>query len=231
MQTKTVAASLLTLGLCSLSHADVIGVKADASYWNFEGESKTESLGQPYDLDRQGTVQLSVAFEHPIPLLPNAKIKYVNLDSSSEQKTFVNASDVELKNIDYILYYELLDTIVHADVGAGVANLDGTVKNLAVGNVSQYDFSEYTPLVYAQAALKLPFTGASAKAEVVYSQGSDIKRSDIQAELQYDFIDNLLVDVGAKVGYRIMNIEVEQKNLADLELEFKGPYIGVDIHF
>ncbi|RKW96075.1 hypothetical protein D9B85_14785, partial [Corynebacterium diphtheriae] len=72
-----------------------------------------------HDLDRQGTAQLSVALEHPVPLLPNAKIKYVNLDSNSEQSTVLNASDIELNNIDYILYYELLDTVVHADVGVG----------------------------------------------------------------------------------------------------------------
>ncbi|WP_432211460.1 TIGR04219 family outer membrane beta-barrel protein, partial [Acinetobacter variabilis] len=143
----------------------------------------------------------------------------------------LNAADIELNNIDYILYFELLDTIVHADIGAGLTNLDGTVRNLNAGALTQYDLDEYSPLLYATAGVKLPFTGMSAKAEAVYSHGSDIKKTDVQAELQYDFIDNLLVDVGAKVGYRIMNIDAEQNNAPDLELEFKGPYIGLDIHF
>ena len=137
----------------------------------------------------------------------------------------------ELNNIDYILYYELLDTVVHADVGVGLTNLDGTVKNLNAGALSQYDLDEYSPLLYATAGVKLPFTGMSAKAEAVYSHGSDTKKTDVQAELQYDFIDNLAVDLGAKLGYRIMKIDAEQNNVPDLQLEFKGPYIGLDIHF
>ncbi|WP_216937408.1 MULTISPECIES: TIGR04219 family outer membrane beta-barrel protein [unclassified Acinetobacter] len=229
MRAKILTTLLFSFGLSTLSHADLIGVKADLSYWNFDGYSQDSSF--KHDLDRQGTAQLSVAFEHPLPLLPNAKIKYVNLDSNSEQRSPANASDIELKNIDYILYYELLDTIVHADVGLGLSSLDGTVKNLNAATFSQYDLDEYSPLLYATAGVKLPFTGMSAKAEAIYSHGSDSKKTDVQAELQYDFIDNLLVDVGAKVGYRIMQVDFEQNQHPDLQLEFKGPYIGLDIHF
>lgn len=175
MRTQLFTALLLGLGLSSIGHADVIGLKADASYWNFDGYSQSANASKQ-DLDRQGTAQLSVAFEHPVPLLPNAKIKYVNLDSNSEQITPLNVADIELNNIDYILYYELLDTIVHADIGAGLTNLDGTVRNLNAGVLTQYDLDEYSPLLYATAGVKLPFTGMSAKAEAVYSHGSDIKR-------------------------------------------------------
>ncbi|EAM8864508.1 TIGR04219 family outer membrane beta-barrel protein [Salmonella enterica] len=229
MRAKILTTLLFGFGLSTLSHADVIGVKADLSYWDFDGYSQDNNF--KHELDRQGTAQLSVAVEHPVPLLPNAKIKYVNLDSNSEQSSLINASEIELNNIDYILYYELLDTIVHADIGAGLTNLDGTVKNLTTGVFTQYDLDEYSPLLYATAGVKLPFTGMSAKAEAVYSHGSDTRKTDVQAELQYDFIDNLLVDVGAKIGYRLMQVDFEQDQRADLQLEFKGPYIGLDIHF
>ena len=229
MRAKILTTLFFGFGLSTLSHADVIGVKADVSYWDFDGYSQDNNF--KHELDRQGTAQLSVAVEHPVPLLPNAKIKYVNLDSTSEQSSPVNASDIELNNIDYILYYELLDTIVHADIGAGLTNLDGTVKNLTTGVFTQYDLDEYSPLLYATAGVKLPFTGMSAKAEAVYSHGSDTRKTDVQAELQYDFIDNLLVDVGAKIGYRLMQVDFEQDQHPDLQLEFKGPYIGLDIHF
>lgn len=164
-------------------------------------------------------------------MLPNAKIRYVNLDSNSEQSSPANAADIKLNNIDYILYYELLDTVVHADIGAGLSNLDGTVRNLNAGALNQYDLDEYSPLLYATVGVKLPFTGMSAKAEAIYTHGSDSKKTDVQAELQYDFIDNLLVDVGAKVGYRMMQVDFEQDQRPDLQLEFRGPYIGLDVHF
>ena len=221
MRAKILTTLFFGFGLSTLSHADVIGVKADLSYWDFDGYSQDNNF--KHELDRQGTAQLSVAVEHPVPLLPNAKIKYVNLDSNSEQSSLINASEIELNNIDYILYYELLDTIVHADIGAGLTNLDGTVKNLTAGVFTQYDLDEYSPLLYATAGVKLPFTGLSAQAEAVYSHGSDTRKTDVQAELQYDFIDNLLVDVGAKIGYRIMQVDFEQDQRPDLQLEFKGP--------
>ena len=229
MRANILTSLLLGFGLSSFSHADVIGVKADLSYWNFDGYSQDNNF--KHELDRQGTAQLSVAVEHPVPLLPNAKIRYVNLDSNSEQSSPANAADIELNNIDYILYYELLDTVVHADIGAGLSNLDGTVRNLNAGALKQYDLDEYSPLLYATVGVKLPFTGMSAKAEAIYTHGSDSKKTDVQAELQYDFIDNLLVDVGAKVGYRMMQVDFEQDQRPDLQLEFRGPYIGLDVHF
>ncbi len=229
MRANILTSLLLGFGLSSFSHADVIGVKADLSYWNFDGYSQDNNF--KHELDRQGTAQLSVAVEHPLPLLPNAKIRYVNLDSNSEQSSPANAADIELNNIDYILYYELLDTVVHADIGAGLSNLDGTVRNLNAGALKQYDLDEYSPLLYATVGVKLPFTGMSAKAEAIYTHGSDSKKTDVQAELQYDFIDNLLVDVGAKVGYRMMQVDFEQDQRPDLQLEFRGPYIGLDVHF
>lgn len=229
MRANILTSLLLGFGLSSFSHADVIGVKADLSYWNFDGYSQDNNF--KHELDRQGTAQLSVAVEHPVPLLPNAKIRYVNLDSNSEQSSPANAADIKLNNIDYILYYELLDTVVHADIGAGLSNLDGTVRNLNAGALNQYDLDEYSPLLYATVGVKLPFTGMSAKAEAIYTHGSDSKKTDVQAELQYDFIDNLLVDVGAKVGYRMMQVDFEQDQRPDLQLEFKGPYIGLDVHF
>ena len=229
MRAKILTTLLLGFGLSTLSHADLVGVKADLSYWDFDGYSQDNNF--KHELDRQGTAQLSIAVEHPVPLLPNAKIKYVNLDSNSEQSTPANASEIELNNIDYILYYELLDTVVHADVGAGLTQLDGTVQNLTNAAFNQYDLDEYSPLLYATVGVKLPFTGMSAKAEAIYSHGSDSQKTDVQAELQYDFIDNLLVDVGAKIGYRVMQVDVEQEQRPDLQLEFKGPYIGLDVHF
>ncbi|MFV5503919.1 TIGR04219 family outer membrane beta-barrel protein [Acinetobacter sp. 226] len=229
MRANILTSLLLGFGLSSFSHADVIGVKADLSYWNFDGYSQDNNF--KHELDRQGTAQLSVAVEHPVPLLPNAKIRYVNLDSNSEQSSPANAADIKLNNIDYILYYELLDTVVHADIGAGLSNLDGTVRNLNAGALNQYDLDEYSPLLYATVGVKLPFTGMSAKAEAIYTHGSDSKKTDVQAELQYDFIDNLLVDVGAKVGYRMMQVDFEQDQRPDLQLEFRGPYMGLDVHF
>lgn len=252
---KILKISMLALGtsICGLAQADVIGVKADASYWFYDGKaqvqpkSNTSSLSNqtgvndlllnPYaglsapeeNLDRKGSAQISLAFEHPIPLIPNAKIRYVNLKSQTEKELAGQpVYDLNIDHTDFILYYEILDTIVNADVGLGATNLNGDIKTL---NVSKVDIDKTVPVIYGSAGVKLPFTGLSAKAELLYSNINDTKITDAQAELQYNFIDNLLVDVGLKAGYRILDVKLDDYDKNDLKFNFKGPYIGLDMHF
>lgn len=236
--------------ICGLAQADVIGVKADASYWFYDGKAQvqpnnTTSLSnqtgvdnllldpyadsREYDLDRKGSAQISLAIEHPIPLIPNAKIRYVNLKSQTEKELAGQpVYDLNIDHTDFILYYEILDTIVNADVGLGATNLNGDIKTL---NVRKTDIDKTVPVIYGSAGVKLPFTGLSAKAELLYSNINDTKITDAQAELQYNFIDNLLVDVGLKAGYRILDVKLDDYDKNDVKFNFKGPYIGLDMHF
>lgn len=64
------------------AQADVIGVKGDLSYWAYDGQANmaAQTAASDQDLERKGAAQLSLAIEHPVPLIPNAKIRYVNLN-------------------------------------------------------------------------------------------------------------------------------------------------------
>lgn len=230
---KLLKISMLALGtsICGLAQADVIGVKGDLSYWNYNGEANMadQSNAPDQDLKRKGSAQVSLAVEHPIPLIPNAKIRYVNLNTETDHKVAGQpVYDLNIDHTDFILYYEILDTIVNADVGLGATNLNGDVQTL---NISKTDIDKTVPVIYGSAGVKLPFTGLSAKAELLYSNFNDTKITDAQAELQYNFIDNLLVDVGLKAGYRILDIKLDDYEKNDLKFNFKGPYIGLDVHF
>ena len=225
--------SIIALGtsLCGLAQADMIGLKGDLSYWNYNGEANmaAQTSAPDQDLDRKGSAQVSLAFEHPIPLIPNAKIRYVNLKTQTENEVAGQpVYDLNIDHTDFILYYEILDTIVNADIGLGATSLNGDVKTLGL---SKTDIDKTVPVIYGSAGVKLPFTGLSAKAELLYSNFNDTKITDAQAELQYNFIDNLLVDVGLKAGYRILDIKLDDYEKNDLKFNFKGPYIGLDVHF
>lgn len=245
--------TLLTtsLLLSSFAQADFIGLKGDVSYWYFNGsiDNKDGSglsnysgidnlLTNPYaglstknDIKHDGALQASISFEHPIPFLPNAKIKYTNINSTTNNNDGAFGSNkVDFTNTDYILYYEILDNIVSADIGLGLANIDGNLKQYNSVQSTTYSLSGNMPMAYASVGAKLPFTGLSAKGEAIYGGDGDVTLTDIQAELQYNFIKNLLVDVGAKVGYRYMNIDVDKKQ-NKYSVDFYGPYVGVDVHF
>lgn len=227
MKTLQLPLFIATLGLCSVAQADFIGLKGDISYWNVDGKANIdEKKWADQDLDRKGTVQASVAFEHPVPVIPNVKVKYTKLDTETEENT-VNKTDINLDHTDLILYYEILDNVVKADVGVGATRLNGDVKQFG----TSVDIDEYSPIIYAEVGAKLPFTGLSAKAEATYTNVNDVKITDAQAEVQYNFVQSILLDLGAKVGYRIMNIELDDMDKRDMKFEFKGPYIGLDAHF
>ena len=227
MKTLQLPLFIATLGLCSVAQADFIGLKGDISYWNVDGKANIdEKKWADQDLDRKGTVQASVAFEHPVPVIPNVKVKYTKLDTETEENT-VNKTDINLDYTDLILYYEILDNVVKADVGVGATRLNGDVKQFG----TSVDIDEYSPIIYAEVGAKLPFTGLSAKAEATYTNVNDVKITDAQAEVQYNFVQSILLDLGAKVGYRIMNIELDDMDKRDMKFEFKGPYIGLDAHF
>ncbi|NCI79734.1 TIGR04219 family outer membrane beta-barrel protein [Acinetobacter kanungonis] len=224
---KVAQAGLLTLGvaLSGLAQADLVALKGDISYWAYDGHAEmTNTLpGTKEKLDNDGAVQLSVALEHPVPIIPNAKIRYVNLDTQTKRSAY----DVNLDHADFILYYEILDNVVDLDIGAGATTLNGHINSLD----RRTDIDETYPIIYGTVGGKLPLTGLSAKAEMTYSNFDDAQLTDALAEIQYNFIDNMLVDVGLKAGYRIFTVDLDDYNRSDIKLEFKGPYIGLDAHF
>lgn len=222
------SAFALTLGLSSFAQADFIGLKGDVSYWNLDGKANIDKKHlSDQDIDSDSTVQASVAFEHPIPIIPNVKLKYTKLDTETESSIDLAKTEINLDHTDLIFYYEILDNVVKADVGVGATKLNGTVKQFA----QSVDVDEYAPIIYAEAGAKLPFTGLSAKAEATYTNVNDVKITDAQAELQYDFIQSIAVDLGLKAGYRILNIELDDLDNRDMKFEFKGPYVGLNAHF
>ena len=240
------SAFLVTLGLSSFAQADFIGLKGDVSYWNIGGTSEINNqsslsnqtgvgdllldpyagINNQYDLDKKGTIQASIAFEHPIPIIPNVKLKYTKLDTETEAKFDLAKTEINLDHTDLILYYEILDNVVKADVGIGATKLNGTVQQFS----RNINVDEYSPIIYAEAGVKLPFTGLSAKAEATYTNVNDVKITDAQAEFQYDFVKTIFLDLGAKVGYRILNIELNDIDKSDMKFDFKGPYIGLNAH-
>ncbi|MBC7752541.1 MAG: TIGR04219 family outer membrane beta-barrel protein [Candidatus Saccharibacteria bacterium] len=186
------------------AHADtLLGLYAGADGIVNTGESNHISA------DNEVAGSYYMAFEHPVPFLPNAKLRYTQFDQSNS-----NA-----KALDAIGYFEVLDNVVSIDVGLGAKRL------IASGNDATT-----MPAVYASAGGKLPFTGLSAKAEVFVGKGMDADFSDANAEIKYNFIENLAIDLGLKAGYRIMTVNIDDSGTSS-DYKLQGPYLGLETHF
>ncbi len=230
MQALKLFCFVLGLSTFNAAHADLIAVKGSVDYWHYNADLQhPTSVGAQAELEDDHSMSFSIAVEHPVPFLPNVKIKHANLQAESEQSfAGLKSHQVDLDYSDFILYYEILDNIVSADIGFGAKRLEG---NLRQNYTQTQDISGTVPMIYAQAGVKLPFTGLSAGAEASFSSLGDDKITDAQAELKYNFVDTLLVDIGAKVGYRILDIQLEEGSNQEAKLKFKGPYLGIEAHF
>jgi len=227
--------------------ADVIGIYASADYWNVSGTSevaKTGTAQQAFDHQDKGLASFAVSVEHPAPLIPNARVRHVQLkrDDSAQSSGFDFANsrffdsrlETDLASTDLLAYYEILDNIVSVDIGLGAKLLNGdlsvTSNSIAI-NSQTVKIKETLPVAYASIGGSLPFTGFSAKAEAIVGQNQDARTSDLQAEIKYNFVDNIAVDLGLKAGYRMLKIELDNVKNTDGTLDFKGPYLGLEIHF
>lgn len=218
---------------CSYAQADFIGLNIDANNWFYDTTAQSQYYKTQTEFPRNNALQASLAFEHAVPILPNVKVKYSQLNNDSKQTVGILPADhIELTNSNYLLYYKVLDNAVNLDVGFGVTQLKGQLALLRSNTYEQYTLDGNAAAGYIQLGAKLPFTGLSTRAEYTYSQALDIKVQDAQAEVQYDFLrKKSLVDVGAKVGYRYMTVDIDAGGQLKSKQEFRGPYAGLNIHF
>ncbi len=246
--------TVLALGAISSSahsHADtLLGLYAGGQMWAMETEgafaSNNDLANFNYDDERNGSYYLAV--EHFVPLIPNVKIIQTSMDTNGAtnlsgefnfggQDYAINTSlrtDLSLTTTDYILYHEILDNdVVSIDVGINAKNIDGEISVLdeQSNSASDASFSGYVPMVYSRAEVGLPFTSWSVFAEGSYLSFDDHTISDMQAAIEYRAIDSLALNLNFQLGYRSMNIELDDLDSINTELDFSGVFAGVEFHF
>jgi outer membrane protein len=249
--------SLLALGLCSSlaclsAQADtLLGLYAGAQGWNMEtvGGFSDDGINTQFTFNDKSKSSFYVAFEHPVPLLPNIKLQKTNLDSKGEvvlagnftfngQLFTVNTdviSDIDLDSTDIILYYELFDNdLISFDVGINGKNIEGSLFVVANDDPTlnaEESFSGIVPMLYSRIAVGIPATGFGAYIEGSLLSFDDQTLSDYQAGVTYTLMDNLAIDMTLQVGYRSMNLELDDLDGIYSDLEFSGAFAGLEVHF
>lgn len=220
---KKLLISLFTvMGISTIAQADTLyGLYADANYWYTNNDIQVGTIKQ--DATKKGQYMVSASFEHFVPFIPNARVRHTSLNNTGMGA--LQNHETTLNNTDVVAYYEFLDNIVSLDLGVGAKVLNGNHKI----NGNGVSLNKTLPMVYGSVGGTLPFTALSAKAEVGIAKGLNTSVNDALVEVKYDFLENFLVDVGAKAGYRVLSLE--QKNASTYKMDFKGPYVGLELHF
>ena len=241
---KTISKVLAPVALlASISaQADIIGGTVEASYW-YAGLGGDASIGSDsvdieddLDFDNDSFFELAASVEHPVPLIPNVRLKFADLDQTHEgnlDSDFdgVSAGDIEtnldLSHVGLVLYYEILDNWVSADVGLDLRKIDGQLKITNDSDESsQTDIDEFLPLGYVSASLEMPFTGMSAGAEISAISYSGNSIHDAKVRIRQDISLAFI-----ELGYRQMGIKFDDISNMDIDIDFSGVYLSTGLDF
>jgi outer membrane protein len=246
MKKTAIAAFIVALAPVA-SHADLLfTVGAKASVWNAEPTGQiddgisVDSSNNGLGLDSENGTQLSVFFEHPIPVLPNIKLKQTSLDLSGEGvlatsfngQAFAGAvtSDLDLSHTDVTLYWGLPLPLPYVDInfGATARMFDGSAEVKNAGATESVDLNATVPMVYGAVKVDTPF-GVYAQVDVNYIGYSGNTLSDISYGLGYD-LPVPIADIGLEAGYRSLSMKTDE-DLTDIatDVDVSGLYYGASV--
>lgn len=256
MKKTTAVLALATCLAAGSAQADMVfGVYAGVQGWNMGSEGSYgqvingNSSSASFSFDDETQTSYYIAVEHPVPLIPNVKVKHNQMETFGDTKLTTTfefggqqfnvdsalATDVDLSNTDFILYYEILDNdLVTLDIGINAKRVKGTLdvadKNdpTLKGNES---FSGYVPMLYGNVEVGLPFTGLGLFADGSMLSVGGHTLYDFEAGIGYTFIDNVAIDLTVQLGYRAVKLELDDLDDIDTNLEFDGVFFGLEAHF
>ncbi|MFD2228902.1 TIGR04219 family outer membrane beta-barrel protein [Alkalimarinus sediminis] len=240
--------SVLAASLLSVSaNADVLGLSASLAYWSPDTSGTIQSGGDKIDVDkdlglgRDDSAIFIATFEHPVPIIPNFRFQYSDVD----QVTYGSVDNVDFKgqnfdgavqtsldltNYDFTLYYEVLDNWVNLDLGLTAKVFDGSLilreQNAnPVAAYSKTDIDDIIPMLYGSAIFELPITSLSVGAE-----GSAIS---IGSDTAYDLVAMIRFRAsffGVEAGYRAMGLDGKVNGI-NVDARSDGPYLSALLMF
>lgn len=243
---KTLLASAV-LGFCMASSAQaatVVGFTIGGDYWRADTSGTFADKGQPqqtfdYSSSAQGSYWIAV--EHPLPFVPNIKIRENSLDqkgSMSGADFNFNGHDfkgnvtayTDLSNTDFVLYYEILDNdIVSLDLGAAYKLMNGSLRVQDPGHPEEKDVDSGIVMGYASTHVGMPGLGLYGFADLMQGVNKSSVH-DYAIGLGWQF-DGLAVDTRVRVGYREFLFDVSNFSGVSADTKFKGYFAGVEINF
>lgn len=211
----------------SANAAMILGIDAGYYFWqpSVSGVANTGGADAGADVSTLGYTDGSngvtyLAFEHPVPIVPNVK-----LQMSEMAVTGTGTNSVDAGHTDTVLYYEILDNFVSVDVGVTTRVFDGShVDGLGAPTV----LNDTVYMLYTAAEVIIPFAGLSVGMEINKDIGLDDNTiNDVKMRLRYQ----LVAGVGLELGQRTVTMSLKERAPVSNKLEFSGTYIAATYTF
>jgi outer membrane protein len=254
---KVLAAAVVAASLPQAASAlPLVDFYAGGYYWDQSvsgdvGSGTTADLDKDLKLDGGGQNVLYFAFEHPVPVLPNIKIKSSDMSADGDGSISANfqlggetalvsqdvSSKLDLTHTDYTLYWGLPLPVVTLDFGLTARQFDGSMS--VDGDLTfngSADLDVVVPMGYLKAGVDIPLTGLSLGADLNIISYGDSGITDFDINLNYVLPVIPVLDVGITAGYRSFDLELDPEDFGgdsdDLTANAKvaGPYLGLSLH-
>lgn len=243
--------AILLAGLCvsTATQADtVLGLTMSIDGWSMDssGSIADNKNLQKFDMDSETPALFSFALEHPLPLIPNFRLRFGDFSSSGPNTlsqnftlngttyTLGTAVDVnfDLQSSDFIFYYELLDNdTVSLDLGVNGKYLDGDVRVSDGTRTAHETFKGVVPMLYGAVKFGVPSTRLSLFGDFnLLSVGGQTLR-DYQAGASYKLVENMAVDFSVRGGYRKFELELDDLDGIYADWKYDGLFLGVEADF
>lgn len=253
---KIALAAALAAVLSTNVQADAIGIYLGGQVWDNQASGTFGDGSSQVDFNLVDEKQNSffIAFEHPLPLIPNIRVASTSLETDGmttltddfkfDDETFVKGADVNadfnVSYVDYTLYYELFDNdLLSFDFGITARDFDGDVSvstQLTSGSTTTtvsdtIAVTDVVPMLYVATNVGLPLTGLNLYAQGNFLSIDDHTLYDYEVGVSYELIDNMVVDMNINAGYRAVKLELDDLNDLYSDIEFDGVFVGTTIHF
>ncbi|WP_428771685.1 TIGR04219 family outer membrane beta-barrel protein [Vibrio sp.] len=212
-------AGLAALAFTSLSVAakpgDMFEIKAGYDYWL----SSTKADGQTAG-GTQNQSSYYVGFEHFVPLLPNAKLRYTDVSSNPLAMSF--------SQMDVIGYYRLLDSnLIGLDIGLNM-------QQFRNGQLDTRQFDFWHPALYGDLEVNLPVLPIAIYSTVSAGNFGDNKTMDAEIGAKW-IVEMGPLDLGLKAGYRAIDHSIETSQAGtpaqQQRIKLDGAYFGAELKF
>lgn len=239
----------LGFALAPAAHAGapLIDVYAGVQSWDADISGDIASGGN--DADVEGDLDFSssrhnvffVGLEHPVPLVPNARLRIGDISYSANGRVddfefdgvpFSDervSSDLTIDYQDLTLYYTPFDLVFKLDFGLTIRRIDAELEVESRDNPAEAseDASAVFPMLHVAARGDLPLTGFYAAGELNAISYDGSRLSDVRAALgwQSDFL------LAVEVGYSQLSIKLDDVSDLDADLSLGGPYLGLSLNF
>lgn len=229
MKTSLILGSLL---IAANANADFLGLTAEVGTFSPDADlwaADTDTTGTS-DMDADTGTYYGIAFEHPIPLIPNIRLQGTELTADGTATATYNGTSytdadasIDLSHTDYTLYYEFLDGLLWLSLDAGITlrDYDGYVDI----SDDKTDISVVIPMAYIAPYIDIPGTGLSIGGEVKYLSYDDSSVTDTLIKVKWEspFL------VGIEAGYRQHEIDLVDISDLDVYSNNSGVFLGINI--